>query len=325
MQIHARKSQDSFASPQVAAAPDWNELRIVLALSRAGTLAAAAGALGVNLTTVFRRLNAIEARLGQRLFDRGAAGYQATAAGERMVRAAERVEEEVAALDRAMTGGDLRLQGRLRVTSSETLAYRLLTRHLADFGRTHPGIRLELAIDNRLLSLSKREADVALRASRPHQPGLYGRKIAEIAWAVYASRDYAKAHGLPDAPKGMGQHRVIGWDEGAEPFRAVEWLEKTVPVDAIVYRSSSLVNQLVAVKAGMGVAVLPCYLADPEPDLVRALAPIEAIRPELWLITHADLKYTARVRAFLDVVGAALLKDRPLLEGEHVPRRGGKR
>lgn len=300
---------------QTSALPDWNDLRYVMALARGRSLAAASETLGVNLTTVFRRLNAIEDRLGVRLFDRRSGRYQPTPSGERMIGVAEQVEEQVTVLARSIAGGDLRLAGRLRVTSSETLAYRLLTRHLAAFRESNPGIQIDLVIDNRMLSLSRREADVALRASRPRQAGLYGRKLAQIAWTLYASPFYAKANGLPRSPADLRRHRVIGWDERAEPFRAVEWLSRAAPEEAVVYRSSSLVNQLIAAQAGIGIALLPCYLADPEADLVRAMPPIDEVKPELWMITHADLKHTARVRAFFDVVGEALIADRRLLEG----------
>src|SRR5690606_25569613 len=149
-----------------------------LAVARGRGLAGAAEALAVDPSTVFRRLNAVEGRLGTRLFERVSGGYRPTAAGERMVAAAERMEREAIEIDRDLTGRDTRLAGRLRVTSSETLAFRLLTRHLASFRAKHPGIGLELIVDNRLLSLSRREADVALRPTRPDQDDLIGRKLA---------------------------------------------------------------------------------------------------------------------------------------------------
>jgi DNA-binding transcriptional LysR family regulator len=301
---------------------DWNDLRYVLAVARARGLAGAAETLAVDPSTVFRRLNAVEGRLGARLFERAAGGYRPTGAGERMVAAAERMEREAIEVDRDLTGRDTRLAGRLRVTSSETLAYRLLTRHLAGFRASHPGISLELIVDNRLLSLSRREADVALRPTRPDQDDLFGRKLADIAWTVYGARDYLKAHGRPRGPAGLVGHPLIGWDEAATRTRAAEWLDATAPADAVIYRSSSLINQLIATKAGIGLAVLPCYLGDPEPDLERAFAPVAELARELWIVTHGDLRNTARVRAFLEIVGDGILREKPLLEGRARPRRG---
>src|SRR5262245_55626168 len=267
---------------------DWNDLRLVLALHRAGGLAAAAGALGVDHSTAFRRLNALEKRLGVRLFERLPGGsYQPTPAGARMATAAERMEDEALALDRAIAGRDHRLSGRLRVTSSETLAYSRLTRHLAAFRQVHPGIVVELAISNRVLSLSRREADIALRPVRPRENDLWGRKLADIAWMLYASPAVLRAMGGPLArAKDAARHPLIGWEEHIAGIMAADWLARAAPAAAFVYRTSSLVNQLVAAKTGIGVALLPCYLGDGHPELARALAdPIPDLAGELWIVT----------------------------------------
>ncbi|HJT11385.1 MAG TPA: LysR family transcriptional regulator [Dongiaceae bacterium] len=297
---------------------DWNDLRLVLAVQRAGGLAAAAGALGVDHSTAFRRLNALEKQLGVRLFERLPGGtYQATPAGARMAAAAERMEDEALALDRAIAGRDHRLSGRLRVTSSETLAYSRLTRHLAAFRQAHSGIVVELAISNRVLSLSRREADIALRPVRPRESDLWGRKLADVAWTLYAAPAVLKAiGGLLARAKDVARHPLIGWEEHASGIMAADWLGRAAPSSAFVYRTSSLVNQLVAAKAGIGLALLPCYLGDGQRDLVRALAdPISELAAELWIVTHADLKATARVRAFFDVVGEGLARERDVFAG----------
>jgi DNA-binding transcriptional LysR family regulator len=209
-----------------------------------------------------------------------------------------------------------RIQGRLHVTSSETLAYRLLTLQIAAFREAHPGIVVELAIDNRVLSLSRREADVALRPVRPKEGDLWGRKLADVAWTVYGSRVYLDENGLLSSAADLARHPLIGWDEGAVGIGAAAWLECVAPTERVIYRTTSLVNQLVAAKAGIGLAVLPCYLGDPEPDLARALAePVPELGAELWIVTHADLKRTARVRAFLDLVGDGLARHRDLFAG----------
>jgi DNA-binding transcriptional LysR family regulator len=157
----------------------------VLAVARAGSLTQAAKPHGIDHSTVSRRLKALEERIGLRLFERLPGGAcQPTAAGERMAVAAERMEDETVALERDIAGRDHRLSGRLRATSSETLAYRLLTGQLAAFREAHPGVMVELAIDNRVLSLSRREADIALRPVRPREGNLWGRKLADIAWST---------------------------------------------------------------------------------------------------------------------------------------------
>jgi molybdate transport repressor ModE-like protein len=297
---------------------DWNELRLVLTVQRAGSLTAAATALGVDHSTAFRRLKALEERLGVRLFERLPGGsYQATDAGARMAAAAERMEDEALALDRDISGRDHRLCGRLRITSSETLAYRRLTEHLAAFRRAHPGIVVELAVDNRVLSLSRREADIALRPIRPREGDLWGRRLAGVAWALYAAPSYLEASGGPlSDPRDAGRYSLIGWEESLPGIQAAQWLSREAPSQAFVYRTNSLVNQLAAAKAGVGLALLPCYLGDCEAGLLRALPePVPDLRGELWIVTHADLKDTARVRAFFQLVGEGLAREHDLFEG----------
>lgn len=297
---------------------DWNELRLVLAVQRSGRLTAAAVALGIDHSTAFRRLKALEERLGVRLFERLPGGvYQATEAGARIAAGAERMEDEALALDRDITGRDRRLCGRLRITSSETLAYRRLTGHLAAFRRAHPGIVVELAIDNRVLSLSRREADVALRPIRPKEGDLWGRRLSGIAWTLYAAPAYLESAGGPlSSPVDVAGHALIGWEETASGIRAADWLTGKAASEAFVYRTNSLINQLVAASSGIGLALLPCYLGDGEAGVTRALRePVPELEGELWIVTHADLKGTARVRAFFDLVGEGLAREQALFEG----------
>ena len=297
---------------------DWNEPRVVLAVARQRSLVRAAQALGVDHSTVFRRLNTLEKKLGTLLFERLPGGaYQLTSVGERMAAAAERMEDEALAFERDVAGRDRQLSGLLRVTSAETLTYRLLTPHLAAFRTSYPGIVVELAIDNRILNLSRREADVALRPQRPKEGDLWGRRISGVAWAVYCARTYQESNRFKISTfKDIGHHPLIGWDEAAPRFGAADWLEQIATVDAFVYRTASLVNQLLAVKAGVGLAVLPCYLGDPEPDLARAFAkPIPELAAELWIVTHADIRNTTRVRAFFDFICDRLARQRDLFEG----------
>ena len=298
------------------AVEDWNELRLILAIVRAGTLAKAAANVRLDHSTVYRRLRGIEERLGTKLFERALGGvYLPTTAGEQVAGVAERIEADMQTLDRQVTGRDHRLTGRLRVTSSETLAYRLLTPEIARFRAVHSGILVELIVDNRVLSLSRREADVALRPMRPREGDLWGRKLADVAWAVYASATLQ----VEDANDPFGGLPVIGWGDEANNIRAAGWVADSVTEKRIVYRSSSLVNQLVATRAGMGAALLPCYLGNPEPDLRRVGAPVADAAGELWIVTHADLRGTARVRSFLDMVGDGLASKRKIIDGTWPP------
>lgn len=294
---------------------DWNEYRIVLAIGRAGSLVGAAKDLGHDHSTVFRWLNAFEKRRGVKLFDRTTNQYSPTEAGMQMMIAAERLEAEILTLDRLIAGSDNRLTGKLRITSSETLAYRILNEVLAGFRREYDGIELELLVDNRQLDLLRREADIAIRATRPQEGELFGRKIASTPWAFYGSTDYIAERGRPADIAALSSHVLIGWDSAAVAA-ASQWLTENISPRAFAYRSSSLINQLMAVKTGLGLALLPCYLGDQEPEIERVQEPLDVLTRELWLITHKDLRQTARVRAFFDHVGGGLLARRALLEGE---------
>lgn len=295
----------------------WTDPEIVLAISRAGTLTGAAEALKIDHSTAFRRLRGLERTLGMQLFERSQGGkYQATAAGERIALAAERMEEEVRTLDRDLAGGDLRLTGRLRITSSESLAFRLLPPQLSAFRKAHPGIGVDLILDNRLLDLSRREADVALRTVRPKEGELWGRKLATIAWAVYGARSYLSGQRDRPVSKRLGGHSIIGWDDSSRRIPAAEWVEENASANAINYRTASLINQCAAARCGLGLAVLPCYLGDVEPGLVRAIPePIRELEDELWIIAHLKMKDAVRVRAFFDLVGGGLASQRDLIGG----------
>lgn len=301
---------------------DWSDLRLVLAVRRMGGLTAAARALGIDHSTAYRRLNALEARIGARLFERLPGGnYQPTAAGARMAAGAERMEDEALALDRDLAGRDHRLSGRLRVTSSETLAHVILTRLIAAFRQAHPGIVIELVLDNRVLSLSRREADIALRPVRPKEGDLWGRKLADVAWAFFAAPSYLDARGPLAGPGDLAGHALIGWEEATAGVPAADWLGRAAVPGAFVYRTGSVVNQLAAARAGIGLALLPCYLGDSDPDVARALPePVAEVAGELWIVTHADLRRTARVRAFFDLVGGELARARALFEGQGLGR-----
>jgi DNA-binding transcriptional LysR family regulator len=285
------------------------DLQTLLAIAREGTLAGAARRLRVNHSTVFRRLGAIEARLETRLFERQGGSYMTTTAGEDLLRTAERVEAEVEALERRLSGQDLRLTGSLRLTAPDDLAEVIVMPLLAEFRRGYPDITVELAVDNRMLNLTRREADIALRPTRRPPETLAGRRITALASAVYgmAAADTAAA-------KEPAQ-RWIAWEEGAGPPQVTRWLADRVDRHVIGYRSNSLLNQASAVRAGLGLAVLPCFLGDSVRRLKRIDGPLPELETELWLLTHPDLQRTARIRVLLDLLYDQLRAQRLLFEG----------
>src|SRR5690606_1175983 len=295
---------------------DWNDLRSFLAIAREGSLQGAARVLGVNHSTVFRRLNALEARLGVRLFDRSPRGYGLTAAGEQMLRSAERVEDEVLGVGGRLLGGDVRLAGSRRVTTTDTLVHGVLGPHLRAFQAAYPGIELELITGNAFFDLSKREADVALRPSRHPGDAMVGRRLAALAVALYAARDYLAARGRPASPDELAGHALITGDASLAHLHATRWLSRHVPTSASVLRCNVGVRQCARCADVLVLAHLPGFLGDRWPEMGRVLPPDPALAGELWLLTHPDLRRTARVRAFMETIARGIRRERALLEGE---------
>jgi DNA-binding transcriptional LysR family regulator len=291
---------------------DWDDLRYVLAIARAGSLSGAARELGVNHSTVFRRLTAFEDRLGVRLFDRLATGYALTVAGDDMLASLEKVDDEINALDRRLSGRDLKLSGPIVVTTTNTLAYRFLGPHLAAFQNEYPGIELELILATEYFSLSKRQADVAIRPTMAPPDTLVGRRLSAIAFAPYASDDYLNAQGRVGD---LADHRWLGFDDALSHLSAAKWMRDNLSDARFAMRSNNLLGLLSGAVAGMGVAPLPCFMGDAEPNLKRLFPPDPKIASELWLLTHEDLRHTARIRAFMDFMAAAIIADKNLLEG----------
>lgn len=298
---------------------DWNDLRHFLALARTGSARAAGGLLGVSHSTVSRRVEALEAELGVRLFDRHRDGYLLTDAGKQMVPGAERVDHEMAAIERGMVGRDMRLEGPVRVTCTDPFVGSMLVRALADLCKCHPALEIELDANSRYLDLSKREADVAVRAvARDATPSehLLGRKVVPIVIASYV----AEAH----------TDRLDPAREGSE----ARWLgsPQTRPLASLVASSShpqlpiwgafaSMEVLVEAAHAGLGLVMLPTYVGDPDPKLRRLARPDVRHVADFWLLSHPDLRDNARLQAARDCVAAALTSRTPLFAGELHPWR----
>jgi DNA-binding transcriptional LysR family regulator len=288
----------------------WDDLRVILAVSQGGTLAAAAERLRVSHVTVFRRLNQIERQLGVRLFERRRSGYTPTSAGAEVTALAGRLEHDIAALERRIAGRDQRSAGTVRITTTDTLLYGPLSAALAAFKRDHPQIVLEVAASNTMLDLDKGEADVAIRPSREPPPAMVGRRISAVEMAIYGSRSAA----LPE----QGALARYDWavpDESLAHTPARRWLEEKGLLARAVYRANSLFALREAARQGVGLTVLPCYLADPDPQLVRVGAPLPELQSELWLLTHPQLRRTARVKTFVGTFARLLRPMVPLFEG----------
>jgi DNA-binding transcriptional LysR family regulator len=291
---------------------DWDDLRYVLALGRGRTLSAAGRALGVHHSTVFRRIGLIEESLGVTLFERHRDGYTPTPAGEEALALAERLGAEVEDLELHLAGRDMRPSGMIRVTTTDTLLTGALAPALGAFRQAHPGIELEVIIANEFLSLSKRDADVAIRPTRSPPETLVGRRICRIATAVYGAISYVS--GRPTDGH-LSAHTWIAPDDSLAHLPSARWLRKTMPAIRPVLRTNTLVGMLAAARAGLGLAALPCFLADAAVELRRLGPPLEELGTELWLLTHRDLRHVARVRVFLDFMDVELRGMRNAFEG----------
>jgi len=279
---------------------DWDDLRCFLAVARGGSTLAGARTLGINQSTVARRLAKFEAELGRKLFERTAGGYRLTALGADVLRSAEEVEKSVAAFARRAGAADA-IAGTLRITCPEPIVGRLSgSAFMDEFRAEHPEIRVEFVMSDRYLDLAKGEADVALRSGDVDDPGLVGTKVADSVWAVYAARRYADAHGLPASASDMAGHTLIGFDGALRENRAAHWLASVAPGASFAASNTSILGVLHAVKSGIGVAPLPAAIADAEPDLVRAFGPVSELTRSWRLLTPADLRHTPRVAAIFD-------------------------
>jgi DNA-binding transcriptional LysR family regulator len=291
---------------------DWDDLRYFLAVGNAGSLAGAARTLGVNHTTVLRRIGAFEQRLGLRLFERLPTGYVLTAGGEQLIAAARHIDATVTTLERKLAGQDLQLAGTVRVTTTDTVMGSILPAILAEFRHSYPGIQLEIAVSNLMFNLTKREADVAIRPAADPPETLIGRRIAGIAFAIYGSPDYLARRGKT---LGLADHQWVAPDESLAGTAVAQWMRTQLPQAEITLAADSLLALRQAAQAGLGLVVLPCYLGDTSPDLVCVHQPIPELETALWILTHSDLRHTARVRAFTEFAGNAFARRRELLEG----------
>jgi DNA-binding transcriptional LysR family regulator len=291
---------------------ETKDLMLVQALARAKSVRRAAELLRVHQSTLFRRLDALERDLGVRVFERMREGYALTPAGERMCALAQRTQQELDDLEHHLRGQDMRPYGSVRVTTTDTLIMTHLTPVLAAFRQTHPEIELEINISNQMLMLTKREADVAIRPTFEAPENLVGRSLCTLSVSIYAGKRYLQRHRRIDD---IAAHPWIGPDESLAHVRWIRSLRKSYPDLSMPYRINSVHGMMQAAKAGLGLVILPCYVGDTEPELVRLRPPTQEQGNKLWLLTHPDLRQVARVRAFFDFVGGQLVKLRPVFEG----------
>lgn len=297
---------------------NWDDLRHALAIGASGSLAGAARALGVNHTTVLRRLDALETQLGTRLFDRQRSGYQPTEAGLVLLEQARHMATRADEVERQVLGRDRELTGALRVTTAFVLMDHLLPQPLAAFSRAYPGIEVEVVENAFLVDLSsrhadaaqngsRREADVALRLSGSVAEHLVGRQLGMTQCRVYALRD---APGLPQQVTAIDtltrEAPWVAFERDASARIYDRWIREHVQQSKVRVRVDIFNAKAAMLRTGIGVGVLPTFMQDKHPELIPVSEPIAELAQPVWMLTHPDLRRTARVRAFMQFVGDAL-------------------
>ena len=296
---------------------DWNDLRYFLAVCRVGTLAGAARELSVRHSTVGRRIEAVEQALGVSLFARTPDGFVPTAAGVEIRPLAEDAERAATAIERRIAGGDKRIEGTVRVTASEAFSG-FLVHQLATLRERHPGLMIEVLSGNRSFDLMRGEADLAVRFSKTTQADLLSKRIGMAGWSVYAAKSYIARRGKPTSLDDLSGHDVIGFGDAMSQASPALWLGHRTTGATVVLRGNSIVAVLNAAIVGMGIAVLPCFLADNELNLSRLTDEIIGAA-EIWLVYHPDVAKVARVRTVIDFFTEAIGRKAAMLGGEVAP------
>jgi DNA-binding transcriptional LysR family regulator len=292
---------------------DWDDLRTALFLARAGSVRQAARALGVSHSTVLRRLASLEASTGVRLFERKAEGYELTPAGQDVFDTAGSLEEIVLGLERRVEGRDLRLSGAVRVTLPDPFLPILLPAFRA-FGVAYPDITVTVAVDVGFADLAHREADVAIRIAADPPPDLVGRRLAEAGVGIYGAESYLRGRSTKD----LESLDWVGWE--ADSRMAFEgWMKANVPAARVGLRVSTSWGMRDAVDAGIGVALFPCALGGVRPGW-RRVRHLHGASAPLWILTHQDLRTTARVRVLRDFLAEAVTEHRAVIEGSREAR-----
>ena len=278
---------------------DWNDLRYLLAIARAGSTLAAARALQVSQSTVHRRMVALERELGCSLVERHPTGYRLTDLGRQLRVHAERIEDETLGLRRRVASADHGMSGRVRMTCTTAVGQRVMKSGLFDkFGKLHPALSAELVMTENVLNLSAGEADIAIRGGEPNDEALIGKKIADVPWGIYASHAYVERYGAPKSPQDLGSHRIVRFIDALAGHKAAIWMRSHAPDARISGESGSIPSVLLAVKSGACLAPLPAPLADMDDELRCVLGPIMSY--PMYLLTHRELRQVPRIKALFD-------------------------
>ena len=288
---------------------DWDDLRFFLAVAREGSTLAAGRALRTSQTTVARRIAALEQALGFPLFEKRQAGYALTPTGEELVAKAEAAERALDAFAEAAAARSRDVSGNVRITTEEIYAITLLTPLLTELHQLHPDIVIELDTSQKVRDLGAGEADISLRSTKSTEAGgLVGRRLCIDDWALYCSRAYGERHGVPQTVAELRNHSFIGGGGGNLWIHYQAWLQALGLEQQVAMHHATSGGLLSGVRAGFGIAVLPCVVADADPDLIRCIPPRGDHGRVLWLFTHQRVRHTPRVRTVIDFLYERLMR-----------------
>lgn len=290
---------------------NWNDLQIIQSVAENGSAAAAAAALGVNHATILRRINAFEDMQGVKLFERHRSGYRPTAAGLAVFEAAKGISTSVTSIQREILGQDTRLEGLIRLTTTDSIALTRLPAYLSEFQQLHEAIEIELVMTNQRLDLTRLDADISIRPSRNPPEQLIGREACGLAFAAYIASTW-----VGQRPQSLDDVQLwLGVSQALENSPVGKWIKDTYPTAKIVAKADSFAALRELTASGMGVAVIPCCLGDPDPRLKRVAPPIAELDTSMWVLTHPQLKSSARIASLTTFLAKSLRRDRALFEG----------
>jgi DNA-binding transcriptional LysR family regulator len=298
---------------------EWSDLRIFLAVVRAGSALGAAKALGINQTTVNRRVQALENDLGLTLFGRQNRGHALTEHGTALLSYAEKVAAPANALLSAAERLRRSMAGTVRVTAPEETSNTVIIPIAAEFQLSYPQVRVEQVTANRRLDIVNGEADIAIRnGSHPDDPRLIAKRLPDFAWTIYCSQTYADRHGTPPDIAHVAAHDYVGYVDGPSTWSAYIWFVDQAKPTRLVSRSNTVTNMKAMLNSGVGVGLLPCLVADPEPDLVRCFDPLPELNAESWMLTSPEALSSPQVRAFIDFLVPRIMAQKVRFTG-HTP------
>jgi DNA-binding transcriptional LysR family regulator len=288
----------------------WDDLRLFLAIARAGRMTVAARAVGLDQTTMARRLNALEASVGSTLTERSPRGIRLTDAGAALVAFAERMEAEVSAAAQMLGGRDAAVSGTVRLATPEAFGTYLIAPNVPALSARHPALQLELSPQSRMVSLINREADLAITLNRPPKGRVVARRLVDYRVGLYASKAYLAEHGPIDGLEQAADHPFAWYIDDMLELPELRYLRE-ISVDARpVFRSSSIAAQQAAVAAGLGLGMLHVFAAEADGRLVRILPEKVEIVRSYWLVMHADQQKLPRIRAVVDFLDELVAENR---------------